>query len=156
MRPYVRLVDTEKAQHRNSRGHFFAAAAEAMRRILNVGPGTGPLGVAAVTNLSIMSGPGGGNIDLSQLVTGTLPNFQRGQIQGNGVTTLIAPSSQSNTWYLTGQNQSNLNGTAQYNILNQFTGVSGGIAFQGVQNITGGGQRQVHLRLGRRPRDRRQ
>jgi RNA polymerase sigma factor (TIGR02999 family) len=31
---YVRLVDTEKAQHWNSRGHFFGAAAEAMRRIL--------------------------------------------------------------------------------------------------------------------------
>src|SRR5437773_8358566 len=31
---YVRLVDTEKAQRWNSRGHFFAAAAEAMRRIL--------------------------------------------------------------------------------------------------------------------------
>src|SRR5262245_53767232 len=31
---YVRLVDTEKVQHWNSRGHFFAAAAEAMRRIL--------------------------------------------------------------------------------------------------------------------------
>ena len=31
---YVRLVDREKAQHWNSRGHFFAAAAEAMRRIL--------------------------------------------------------------------------------------------------------------------------
>ncbi len=31
---YVRLVDQEKAQHWNSRGHFFAAAAEAMRRIL--------------------------------------------------------------------------------------------------------------------------
>src|SRR5262249_28169148 len=28
------LVDVEKAQHWNSRGHFFAAAAEAMRRIL--------------------------------------------------------------------------------------------------------------------------
>jgi RNA polymerase sigma factor (TIGR02999 family) len=27
-------VDGEKAQHWNSRGHFFAAAAEAMRRIL--------------------------------------------------------------------------------------------------------------------------
>jgi RNA polymerase sigma factor (TIGR02999 family) len=27
-------VDVEKAQHWNSRGHFFAAAAEAMRRIL--------------------------------------------------------------------------------------------------------------------------
>ncbi len=31
---YLRLVDVEKAQHWNSRGHFFAAAAEAMRRIL--------------------------------------------------------------------------------------------------------------------------
>src|SRR5215831_16220909 len=31
---YVRLVDVAKAQHWNSRGHFFAAAAEAMRRIL--------------------------------------------------------------------------------------------------------------------------
>ena len=36
---YLRLVDVEKAQHWNSRGHFFAAAAEAMRRIL-VEPGT--------------------------------------------------------------------------------------------------------------------
>jgi RNA polymerase sigma factor (TIGR02999 family) len=31
---YLRLVDQEQAQHWNSRGHFFAAAAEAMRRIL--------------------------------------------------------------------------------------------------------------------------
>ena len=31
---YIRLVDAEKAQHWNGRGHFFAAAAEAMRRIL--------------------------------------------------------------------------------------------------------------------------
>jgi RNA polymerase sigma factor (TIGR02999 family) len=31
---YIRLVDVEKVQHFNSRGHFFAAAAEAMRRIL--------------------------------------------------------------------------------------------------------------------------
>jgi RNA polymerase sigma factor (TIGR02999 family) len=31
---YVRLVDVEKAGVWNSRGHFFAAAAEAMRRIL--------------------------------------------------------------------------------------------------------------------------
>jgi RNA polymerase sigma factor (TIGR02999 family) len=31
---YVRLVDVDKAQHWNSRGHFFAAAAEAVRRIL--------------------------------------------------------------------------------------------------------------------------
>src|SRR5437870_6312530 len=31
---YLRLVDGDQAQHWNSRGHFFAAAAEAMRRIL--------------------------------------------------------------------------------------------------------------------------
>src|SRR5437660_8777499 len=31
---YLRLVDVEKVPHWNSRGHFFAAAAEAMRRIL--------------------------------------------------------------------------------------------------------------------------
>jgi RNA polymerase sigma factor (TIGR02999 family) len=31
---YIRLVDVDKVQHWNSRGHFFAAAAEAMRRIL--------------------------------------------------------------------------------------------------------------------------
>jgi RNA polymerase sigma factor (TIGR02999 family) len=31
---YLRLVDAEKPPHWNSRGHFFAAAAEAMRRIL--------------------------------------------------------------------------------------------------------------------------
>jgi RNA polymerase sigma factor (TIGR02999 family) len=31
---YIRLVDVERAQHWDSRWHFFAAAAEAMRRIL--------------------------------------------------------------------------------------------------------------------------
>ncbi len=31
---YLRLVNVEKSQQWNSRGHFFAAAAEAMRRIL--------------------------------------------------------------------------------------------------------------------------
>jgi RNA polymerase sigma factor (TIGR02999 family) len=31
---YIRLVDVDKTPHWNSRGHFFAAAAEAMRRIL--------------------------------------------------------------------------------------------------------------------------
>src|SRR6266699_7082328 len=31
---YLRLVDVDKAQHWDSRGHFFAAAAEAIRRIL--------------------------------------------------------------------------------------------------------------------------
>lgn len=31
---YIRLVDTDGSQHWDGRGHFFAAAAEAMRRIL--------------------------------------------------------------------------------------------------------------------------
>ena len=31
---YLRLVDVNQAQHWDSRGHFFAAAAEAMRRVL--------------------------------------------------------------------------------------------------------------------------
>jgi len=31
---YIRLVESNKAPHWNSRGHFFGAAAEAMRRIL--------------------------------------------------------------------------------------------------------------------------
>lgn len=31
---YIRLVDVERSAHWNSRGHFFGAAAEAMRRIL--------------------------------------------------------------------------------------------------------------------------
>jgi RNA polymerase sigma factor (TIGR02999 family) len=31
---YLRLVDDDKARHWNSRGHFYSAAAEAMRRIL--------------------------------------------------------------------------------------------------------------------------
>lgn len=31
---YIRLVDVDKVQHWDSRGHFFAAVAEAMRRIL--------------------------------------------------------------------------------------------------------------------------
>lgn len=31
---YIRLVDADKAQHWDSRGHFFTAAAESMRRIL--------------------------------------------------------------------------------------------------------------------------
>ena len=31
---YLKLVDTDRVQHWNSRGHFFGAAAEAMRRIL--------------------------------------------------------------------------------------------------------------------------
>ncbi len=38
---YIRLVDVEKAQHWDSRGHFFAAAAVAMRRMLSGLSGVG-------------------------------------------------------------------------------------------------------------------
>ena len=93
-------------------------------QINNATPGTGTLAVAAVTQLSISSGPGGGVIDLSQLVSGALPNLQSGQIQGSGATTLIAPLDQANTWILAGRNQGSLD---------LFT-------FQGVQNLTGGNQ----------------
>jgi RNA polymerase sigma factor (TIGR02999 family) len=58
---YVRLVDVEKARHWDSRGHFFAAAAEAMRRIL-------------VENARRKAGPtaGGGlqRVELSQVEQG--------------------------------------------------------------------------------------
>ena len=40
---YLRLVDSQKGQHWDSRGHFFAAAAEAMRRILVEAPATNKL-----------------------------------------------------------------------------------------------------------------
>ena len=38
---YLRLVDAEKAQHWNSRGHFFVAAAEAMPGFSSIGRMTG-------------------------------------------------------------------------------------------------------------------
>ncbi len=43
---YLRLVDADQTQHWDSRGHFFAAAAEAMRRVLvdNVRRKQGPKG----------------------------------------------------------------------------------------------------------------
>ncbi|MGA2257028.1 MAG: hypothetical protein ABSG53_20440, partial [Thermoguttaceae bacterium] len=93
-------------------------------QINNAAPGTGPLAVAAVTQLSISNGPGGGVIDLSQLVTGALPNLQSGQIQGSGATTLIAPLNQANNWGLAGVNQ----------------GAVDGFTFAGVQNLIGGNQ----------------
>ncbi|MGA2254188.1 MAG: hypothetical protein ABSG53_05955, partial [Thermoguttaceae bacterium] len=93
-------------------------------QINNAAPGTGQLAAAVVTQLSISSGPGGGTIDLSQLVTGALRDLQSGQIQGSGATTLTAPLNQANTWLLTGANQGSVD---------VFT-------FQGVQNLTGGNQ----------------
>ena len=41
---YMRLVEADQAQHWNSRGHFFGAAAEAMRRILARGPNNTVIG----------------------------------------------------------------------------------------------------------------
>ena len=55
---YLRLVDHDKAQHWNSRGHFFCAAAEAMRRIL-VG--------SARRKRSLKRGGGKSRIELTKL-----------------------------------------------------------------------------------------
>ena len=65
---YVRLVDVQVAQKWNSRGHFFAAAAEAMRRIL----------VESARRKQQVKHGGGKvreQIDLAQL-TATLPDDQ--------------------------------------------------------------------------------
>ncbi len=62
---YVRLVDTDAAQHWNSRGHFFAAAAEAMRRILVE---------SARRKQSQKRGGGRQRLDLDSLVTVLKPD----------------------------------------------------------------------------------
>jgi RNA polymerase sigma factor (TIGR02999 family) len=54
---YLRLVDGEQAQRWNSRGHFFAAAAEAMRRILVEN---------ARRRASLKRGAGGNRVELDQ------------------------------------------------------------------------------------------
>ena len=40
---YIRLVDMKVAQHWDSRGHFFVAAAEAMRQSLSSRPAARPV-----------------------------------------------------------------------------------------------------------------
>jgi RNA polymerase sigma factor (TIGR02999 family) len=55
---YLRLVDTEKVQHWKSRDHFFAAAAEAMRRILIEG---------ARRRARLKRGGGAARVDLEKL-----------------------------------------------------------------------------------------
>jgi len=55
---YIRLVDTDMAAHWNSRGHFFGAAAEAMRRILVE---------RARQRESLKGGGGRRRVDLAQL-----------------------------------------------------------------------------------------
>lgn len=62
---YVRLVGAEKAQQWNGRGHFFAAAAEAMRRILVD---------AARRKSSAKRGGDRERIDLDQVLTGDTSN----------------------------------------------------------------------------------
>lgn len=55
---YLRLVGTEKGQHWDCRGHFFAAAAEAMRRILIEN---------ARRKLRLKRGGGGRRVDLDEV-----------------------------------------------------------------------------------------
>ena len=85
-------------------------------------PNTGPLPLAAVTQLSITAGPGGGTMDIGQLGNGVLPNLNSGTITGQGVTTLAAPLAQANTWTITGSDM----------------GTVGIFSFQDVTNIVGG------------------
>jgi RNA polymerase sigma factor (TIGR02999 family) len=61
---YLRLVDVNKAQHWNSRGHFFAAAAEAMRRILVE---------RARRKKSVKAGGGHQRVELADVATGDGP-----------------------------------------------------------------------------------
>src|SRR4051812_34505756 len=56
---YLRLVDTDRPAHWNGRGHFFAAAAEAMRRILIEN---------ARRRQRIRHGGGRGRVDIEQLI----------------------------------------------------------------------------------------
>ena len=59
---YLRLVDQKEAQHWTSRGHFFAACAEAMRRILVDN---------ARHKRSLKRGGDRGRVDLDQFATAT-------------------------------------------------------------------------------------
>jgi RNA polymerase sigma factor (TIGR02999 family) len=63
---YLRLVDTQKAQAWNSRGHFFAAAAEAMRRILVE---------QARRKQSLKAGGGRRRVDLADVELAVGPGF---------------------------------------------------------------------------------
>ncbi len=74
---YVRLVDVDKAQHWNSRGHFFAAAAEAMRRILVEGArrkqrvkhGSGRRRVELDDACAVVGAPADDLLDLDEALT---------------------------------------------------------------------------------------
>ena len=74
---YIRLVDVEEAQHWDSRGHFFAAAAEAIRRILvenarkkgRVRHGGGRERVDLPEVVSLADGPRDGLLSLDEALT---------------------------------------------------------------------------------------
>ena len=74
---YLRLVDVEKAQHWDSRGHFFAAAAEAIRRILvenarkkaRVRHGGGRKRIDLEQAISLVKEPGNGLLALDEALT---------------------------------------------------------------------------------------
>ena len=61
---YLRLVDTEQVQRWNCRGHFFAAAAEAMRRIL---VDQGEWGVGGGRSVVVRHGEWGSASEASQV-----------------------------------------------------------------------------------------
>ena len=74
---YIRLVDAKEAQHWDSRGHFFAAAAEAIRRILvenarkkaRVRHGGGRKRVDLEQAISLVEEPGDGLLCLDEALT---------------------------------------------------------------------------------------
>ena len=74
---YLRLVDVEKVQSWNGRGHFFAAAAEAMRRILvenarrkqSIKHGGGHRRVNLEEAVSLAVEPGPDILDLEEALT---------------------------------------------------------------------------------------
>jgi RNA polymerase sigma factor (TIGR02999 family) len=78
---YVRLVDSDRAQRWGSRGHFFAAAAEAMRRILveqarrkqTIKYGGGHVRVNLPDNLAVAVAPSGDIVALDE----ALARFER-------------------------------------------------------------------------------
>ncbi len=78
---YVRLVDVEKAQHWNSRGHFFKAAAEAMRRILID---------SARKKRSLKQGGGRESLDLTDDLVATLDHNGQDLVDVDDILTQLA------------------------------------------------------------------
>lgn len=65
---YLRLVDTDRVQHFTSRGHFFAAAAESMRRILVERARRRAVGQRAAAERNRLDGDGTSAAGLEQLL----------------------------------------------------------------------------------------